>query len=60
MELSCQLHAPATLPLAKEPPVPIGYRRLGGPRSRSERDGEEKNLFFAPAVSRTQNVGYVA
>jgi hypothetical protein len=36
MEVSAQLHAPAALPIGKEPPprYPLD-RRLGGPQSRS-------------------------
>jgi hypothetical protein len=37
MEVSGQIHVPATLPPGKEPLVPIG------PQSRSARGGEEKN-----------------
>jgi len=36
---------PATLPTGKEP-LALLDRRLGGPQSRSGRDGEEKCLFF--------------
>jgi hypothetical protein len=42
MEVSGQLHAPATVPPGKEPLEPLD-RRLGGPQSRSGRGGEEKN-----------------
>jgi hypothetical protein len=31
-------------------PVPIVYRRLGGPQSRSGRYGEEKNPFPVPGI----------
>jgi hypothetical protein len=48
MEVSGQLHAPATLPLGKSYP---SARRLGGPQSQSGCCGEEKNL--APAGNRT-------
>jgi hypothetical protein len=41
MEMSGQLHAPATLPPGKESLIPSG-QRLGGPQSRSGRGGEEK------------------
>jgi hypothetical protein len=42
MEVNGQLHAPAALPPGKEP--------LGGPQSRSERDGEEKNSQLLPGL----------
>jgi hypothetical protein len=41
MEVSGQLHAPATLFSGKEPLHPL-RRRLGGPKSWSRRSGEEK------------------
>jgi hypothetical protein len=46
MEVSGQLHAPATLPPGKEPPPPRYqfYMRLGGPQSRSGIRGNEKIL----------------
>jgi hypothetical protein len=44
MEVSGQLHGPATLPLEKEPQVPLD-RRLGGPQSQFGRCGEERNLL---------------
>jgi hypothetical protein len=37
LEMSGQLHTPATLLPGKEPLVSIGDRRLGGPQSRSVR-----------------------
>jgi hypothetical protein len=51
MEVSGQLHAPAALPPGKEPLVwyPLD-RRLGGPQSRSGRDGEEKNSQPLPGL----------
>jgi hypothetical protein len=42
MEVSGQLHAPATLPPEKSPWLPLD-RRLGGPQSQSGCSGEEKN-----------------
>jgi hypothetical protein len=42
IRLSGQLHAPAALPQEKSPWYPLD-RRMGGPHSRSERGGEEKN-----------------
>jgi hypothetical protein len=42
MEVSCQLHASAALPQGKSTLYPL-HRILGGPQSRSGRDGEEKN-----------------
>jgi hypothetical protein len=45
MEVSGQLHTPATYPLGKSPRHPF-YRRLGGSQSRSERWGEEKDLLL--------------
>jgi hypothetical protein len=47
MELSGQLHAPATVPLKKEPQYPLD-RRLGGPQSQSAHCGNEKNLLALP------------
>jgi hypothetical protein len=46
MEVSGQLHASAALPPEKEPLD----RRLGGPQSRSERCGEEKNPHPPPEI----------
>jgi hypothetical protein len=43
MEVSGQLHALAALPRGSRPRYPMD-RRLGGPQSRSERYGEDKNL----------------
>jgi hypothetical protein len=51
--VSGQLHAPAALPPGKSPQYPL-YRRLGGPQSRSERNGEVKILD--PTGTRTPNV----
>jgi hypothetical protein len=45
MEVSGQLHAPATLLPGKKPRHPLD-RRLGGSQSRSGRGGEEKNSPF--------------
>jgi hypothetical protein len=46
MEVSSQLHAPATLsPGYKAPSYPLN-RRLGGPQSRYGRSGEETNLLL--------------
>jgi hypothetical protein len=42
MEVSSELHAPATLSPGKEPRYPLD-RRLGGPQSRSGDGDEEKN-----------------
>jgi hypothetical protein len=42
MEVSGQLHAPATLPHGKSPWYTLD-RRLGGSQSRYGRGGEEKN-----------------
>jgi hypothetical protein len=44
MEVSGQLHAPATLPPGKEPLVPTG------PQNRSGRGGEEKNTHPPPEI----------
>jgi hypothetical protein len=44
--VSGQLHAPATLPSGKEPPVPL-ERRVGGPQNLSERREEKKNLSLS-------------
>jgi hypothetical protein len=46
MEVSSQLHAPAAVPLGKEPLVPIVW--LGGPQSRSGHGDEEKNSQALP------------
>jgi len=48
MEVSGQLHAPAALPLEKEPPYPLD-RRLGRPQSWSGCNGEEKKSLLLPA-----------
>jgi hypothetical protein len=42
MEMSGQLHAPATLPQRKSPWYPLDRKR-GGPQSHSGHSGEEKN-----------------
>jgi hypothetical protein len=49
MEVSGQLHAPAAFPPGKEIRYPLN-RRLGGPQSRSGRDGEEKNSQPPPGI----------
>jgi hypothetical protein len=49
MDVSGQFHAPATLPLGENPRYPL-ERRLGGPRSRSGRDGKEKNSQSLPGI----------
>jgi hypothetical protein len=49
MEVSGQLHAPATLPPGKSPWYPLD-RRLGGPQSRSGFGGEEKNSQPLPGL----------
>jgi hypothetical protein len=46
---SGQLHTSPALPRGKSPRYPLN-RRLGGPQSRSERFGEEKNLLPVPTV----------
>jgi hypothetical protein len=51
MEVSGQIHAPAALPLGKEPPVPLD--RLGGLQNRSGTSGEETN----PCIYRESNPG---
>jgi hypothetical protein len=58
MEVSCQLHAPAALPLGLEPSVPIGYE--AGWTSEPARTlwGREKS--FAPAGNRTPLIQSVA
>jgi len=51
MEMSGQRHDPAALLPGKEPLVPIPLdRRLGEPKSRSGRDGEEKNCQPLPGL----------
>jgi hypothetical protein len=49
MEVSGQLHAPATLLPGKKPLVPA-VRRLGGPQSQSGCSGEEKNAQTLPGL----------
>jgi hypothetical protein len=51
MEVSGQLHAPATLSPGTERPVPILDTRLGEPQNRSEIYGVENNS--APTGNRT-------
>jgi hypothetical protein len=46
MEMSGQLHAPASLLPEKEPLVPIGQEAGWTPESRSGRGGEEKMSQF--------------
>jgi hypothetical protein len=57
MDVSAQLHVPATLPLGKNPQYPLD-RRLGSPQNRFGRCEEEKN--FAPAGNRAPAVQPVA
>jgi hypothetical protein len=47
--VSGQLHAPAALPQGKSPRYRLD-RGLGGPQSRSERGGEEKNSQPPPEI----------
>jgi hypothetical protein len=49
MEVSGQLHAPATLPTEKELWDSLD-RRLRGPQSRSGHGGEEKNSHPLPGL----------
>jgi len=49
MEVSGQLHAPASLPPGKSPWYPV-YGRLGGPQRKSGRGGEEKNSPLLPGI----------
>jgi hypothetical protein len=49
MEVSGQLHAPATLPPGKSPRYPF-YRRFGGPQSRSGRYGEVKIFILRRVI----------
>jgi hypothetical protein len=49
MEVSGQLHAPATLPQGKSPWYTL-ERRMGGTQSRSGRSGEEKNSQPRPEI----------
>jgi hypothetical protein len=49
MEVSGKLDASAALLPGKEPRYPL-CRRLGGPQSRSEGGGEEKNSQSLPGV----------
>jgi hypothetical protein len=57
MKVSCQLHASAALPPDRSLQYPLD-RRLGGPKRRSARCGEEKTL--APARIQTPTVQPVA
>jgi hypothetical protein len=45
-----KVHAPVALPPGKEPTQYPLDRRLGGPQSRSGRDGEEKNSKSPPRI----------
>ena len=47
MEVSGQLHAPATLFPRKESAKPL-HRGLGGPQSRPRHFGEETRVFLLP------------
>jgi hypothetical protein len=49
MAVSGQLHAPAALPLGKEPWYPL-HKRLGGPHIWSGRGGGEKNSQPLPGL----------
>jgi len=49
LEVSDQLHAPATLPMGKDTWYPLD-RWLGGSQSRSGRGGEEKNSQPPPGL----------
>jgi hypothetical protein len=48
MEVSGELHTPATLPQRKEPPWYALDRRLGGPQSHSGCGGEEMKKSNKP------------
>jgi hypothetical protein len=54
MEVSGQLHAPVASSQGKNPRYPLD-RRLGGPQSRSGRDGEEKNSQTLPRGGEEKN-----
>jgi hypothetical protein len=45
MEVGVQFHAPVALPPAKEPPMPVGNRGLGGPQCRSGRGSGKENFL---------------
>jgi hypothetical protein len=49
MEVGGWFHAPTALPQGKIPWYPLD-RRLGGAKSRSGRDGEEKNFQYLPEI----------
>jgi hypothetical protein len=51
MEVSGQIHVPASLLTRKEPPVPIGSE-VGGPQSRSGRGGEAIARLILFRISR--------
>jgi len=53
MEMSGQLYAPVALPPGKEEPLYPLDGRLGGPQSRSEGGGEEKNSQPLPGLEPT-------
>jgi hypothetical protein len=57
MEVSGQLHAPATLLSGKEPQYPLD-RRLDGPQGRSGRGGEEKNSQPLPGLEPRSSSSY--
>jgi hypothetical protein len=59
MQVSGQLHAPATLARGKSHWYPLD-RRLGRPQSRSGGGGEEKKSIPAPAGNRIPAVQLVA
>jgi len=49
LDVSGHFHSYITLLSGKEPPVP-SVRRLGGPRRRSARDGNETKSFPLPGI----------
>jgi hypothetical protein len=52
MEVSGQLHTPATLSWGKTPQYPMEWR-LGGPQGQYGCNDKEKNPFPAPAGNQT-------
>jgi len=59
MEVSGQLHAPAASFREKSPHYSLD-RKVGGPQSRSGREGKEKNPICVPAGNRAPVIQPVA
>jgi hypothetical protein len=62
MEVSGQLHAPASLPQGKEPPLPIGYEAEWNPQRREKpypRIPAVQYVVIPTALSRLWHIVYV-